>query len=400
MLQPFPGYYIIRPQGSFVPLIPVDELPSWLQVGNWDWNDMSLFTAMVPVSFSSSPRIGEYDVICKNCNSNVDSLHRSVSEQSGNSFQHFSIPVAKPNKFPSGAFLSQSSQGHLSPLASSYLMSLKQPLFYAPGYPLSLTKPPYYENLQSPFIGMCLLGDWSHLKDSRRLKDCCQKLWAPLCKTQDENRAPHLPLITLPNPPTHPPPSPLSSSPPPYVASQGNNHGQGADGGANQNNSAAATDNHMSLEDRLRRILGVNQNNTNAAGTGNKRPRLLSIRREILGPSSSSKRGIQMSLDEQIEIIQGGLPEPSSSSGSLRPTLGQSWPLASGPGQPLRNFEVESGFIHQASPRSVSIDCRPTGETLFDVEPSEPLQRSRRKSDSISAQTCADRSSCVHWGPK
>ncbi|GMG06901.1 unnamed protein product [Aspergillus oryzae var. brunneus] len=161
MPQPFPRFYIIRPQGSFVPLIPVDELPSWIQVGNWDWNDMSLFTAMAPASFSSIPRVGEYDVVCHNCNASLDRLHRSVSEQSGktgNSSQSLRLPLRKPNKIYAGALLSQSSQEALSPLASSYVMSLTQPLFYTPGYPACFTEPPYYANLQSPFVGMGLFS--------------------------------------------------------------------------------------------------------------------------------------------------------------------------------------------------------------------------------------------------
>lgn len=161
MPQPFPRFYIIRPQGSFVPLIPVDELPSWIQVGNWDWNDMSLFTAMAPASFSSIPRVGEYDVVCHNCNASLDRLHRSVSEQSGktgNSSQSLRLPLRKPNKIYAGALLSQSSQEALSPLASRYVMSLTQPLFYTPGYPAGFTEPPYYANLQSPFVGMGLFS--------------------------------------------------------------------------------------------------------------------------------------------------------------------------------------------------------------------------------------------------
>ncbi|KAE8134179.1 hypothetical protein BDV38DRAFT_286032 [Aspergillus pseudotamarii] len=132
---------------------------------------------MAPASFSSLPRVGEYDVVCHHCNASVDRLHRSVSEQSGktgNSSQIPSLPLTKPNKIYAGAFLSQSSQEALSPLASSYLMSLKQPLFHTPGYPACFTEPPYYANLQSPFVGMCLVN----------IKDCCQRIRARRAETR------------------------------------------------------------------------------------------------------------------------------------------------------------------------------------------------------------------------
>ncbi|KAE8350445.1 hypothetical protein BDV28DRAFT_159602 [Aspergillus coremiiformis] len=154
MLQPFPRFYIIRPQGTLVPLIPIDELPTWVQIGNWDWNDLSLFNTMAPVSFSSIPRIGEYDVVCHHCNSSLDSLHRSISEQSGFSSQGSSLPIPKSVKLYSDICYPRSPQEHLSLPASSYLMSLKQPLFYASGYPASLRQPPYNANLQSPFVGI------------------------------------------------------------------------------------------------------------------------------------------------------------------------------------------------------------------------------------------------------
>ncbi|KAE8357473.1 hypothetical protein BDV27DRAFT_164483 [Aspergillus caelatus] len=132
---------------------------------------------MAPASSSSLPRVGEYDVVCHHCNASVDSLHRSVSEQSGktgNSSQIPSLPLTKPNKIYAGAFLSQSSQEALSPLASSYLMSLKQPLFHTPGYPACFTELPFYANLQSPFVGMCLIN----------IKDCCQRIRARKAETR------------------------------------------------------------------------------------------------------------------------------------------------------------------------------------------------------------------------
>ncbi|KAE8322267.1 hypothetical protein BDV39DRAFT_218661 [Aspergillus sergii] len=140
---------------------------------------------MAPASFNSIPRVGEYDVVCHNCNASLDSLHRSVSEQSGktgNSFQNLHLPLTKPNKICAGAFLSQSSQEALSPLASSYVMSLTQPLFYTPGYPACFTEPPYYANLQSPFVGMGLFSfkDYRKRHQARKLeKEARDKLRRP-----------------------------------------------------------------------------------------------------------------------------------------------------------------------------------------------------------------------------
>ncbi|EHA23454.1 hypothetical protein ASPNIDRAFT_37459 [Aspergillus niger ATCC 1015] len=80
--QPFPNFYVYRPGYMVVPLIPLDELPSWIQVGDFDWGNSSLYEAMLPASFNCFPRVGEYDVICHHCYKNVDSYHRSVSERS------------------------------------------------------------------------------------------------------------------------------------------------------------------------------------------------------------------------------------------------------------------------------------------------------------------------------
>ncbi|KAB8204414.1 hypothetical protein BDV34DRAFT_226419 [Aspergillus parasiticus] len=141
---------------------------------------------MAPASFSSIPRVGEYDVVCHNCNASLDSLHRSVSEQSGktgNSIQSLHLPLTNQNKIYAGAFLSQSSQEALSPLASSYVMSLTQPLFYTPGYPACFTEPPYYANLQSPFVGMGLFSfkDYRKRHQARKLeKEARDKLRRPL----------------------------------------------------------------------------------------------------------------------------------------------------------------------------------------------------------------------------
>ncbi|KAJ9272507.1 hypothetical protein DTO212C5_1234 [Paecilomyces variotii] len=86
--QPFPRFFVIRPDHTAVPLVALDELPSWLQVGNWNWSDPMLFQSMGPASLVPVPRIGEYDVVCYHCCSNLDIIQRSVSEESDKSSPH------------------------------------------------------------------------------------------------------------------------------------------------------------------------------------------------------------------------------------------------------------------------------------------------------------------------
>ena len=78
MHHPMPHFCIFRPGGSLVPLIPVDELPAWLQICSWS---PSMYMQIQPVTLSVIPRLGEYDVICHHCSSGVDSLHQSVSDR-------------------------------------------------------------------------------------------------------------------------------------------------------------------------------------------------------------------------------------------------------------------------------------------------------------------------------
>ncbi|PLN77368.1 hypothetical protein BDW42DRAFT_188104 [Aspergillus taichungensis] len=59
MSQPFPNYYLTRPDQVQVPLIPLDELPHWIEVGAWNWSDTSLFETMDPVSCDCIPRSGD-----------------------------------------------------------------------------------------------------------------------------------------------------------------------------------------------------------------------------------------------------------------------------------------------------------------------------------------------------
>lgn len=74
--HPRPRFCLFRPDGSLAPLIPIDELPSWLQIGNWP---PEMFTGLQPVSLSYIPREGEYKLICHNCSSSGGSLSKMSS---------------------------------------------------------------------------------------------------------------------------------------------------------------------------------------------------------------------------------------------------------------------------------------------------------------------------------
>lgn len=149
-VQPFPKFYVFRPDQRIVPLIAIDELPSWLQVGDWDWSDVSLFEKMIPASFNPLPRDGEYDVVCYNCYSNVDALHRSVSERSDR--PPSAGPMIKDVKSCPGAFY---------PLSPEHWTAVP-PMMGTNYVPLSsfssLRQSPFYTtHWQTPFVGMCLV---------------------------------------------------------------------------------------------------------------------------------------------------------------------------------------------------------------------------------------------------
>ncbi|PYH35792.1 uncharacterized protein BO87DRAFT_395838 [Aspergillus neoniger CBS 115656] len=130
--QPFPNFYVYRPGYMVVPLIPLDELPSWIQVGNFDWGDSSLYEAMLPASFNCFPRIGEYDIICHHCYKNVDSYHRSVSERSDSnaSSRASDLPKGLAAQLPANSILLDPS--------------------------FKLEQPPFGASLNvSPFVGLC-----------------------------------------------------------------------------------------------------------------------------------------------------------------------------------------------------------------------------------------------------
>lgn len=80
--RPVPRFCVFRPGGVLVPLIPIDELPSWLEICNWN---PDMYGALRPASMDFMPREGEYDIICHHCSSSLDSLHQSVSERNEDS---------------------------------------------------------------------------------------------------------------------------------------------------------------------------------------------------------------------------------------------------------------------------------------------------------------------------
>ncbi|GKZ49267.1 hypothetical protein AbraIFM66951_001671, partial [Aspergillus brasiliensis] len=173
--QPFPNFYVYRPGYMVVPLIPLDELPSWIQVGDFDWSNSSLYASMLPASFNCFPRIGEYDIICHHCYKNVDSFHRSVSERSDSN---------------ASSHASDHPKGIAAPLPANSI--LLDPSF-------KLEQPPFGASLNvSPFIGMCF--------SSHPLKGLCERL-----RHRDREVPPPV------DPPVKPPVNPPPDSPDPVV---------------------------------------------------------------------------------------------------------------------------------------------------------------------------------------
>ncbi|THC96521.1 hypothetical protein EYZ11_004020 [Aspergillus tanneri] len=100
---------------------------------------------MCPATLSLIPRAGEYDLICHHCVSQVDTCHRSVSEYSDTNILGPS-PVISYDDIRSEpiSFALQAQNQTPSQLASVPLPYLKQP--------------PYFTDLCSPFVGMCLVS--------------------------------------------------------------------------------------------------------------------------------------------------------------------------------------------------------------------------------------------------
>ncbi|KAH8426806.1 uncharacterized protein LDX57_004536 [Aspergillus melleus] len=143
MTQPFPKFYIIRPDGSLTPLIPVDELPKWVSFANWDPEDISMYSYMYAASLTSFPREGEYDLVCHNCFAQVDGHHRSVSEQSD-------LGISMP--------LPALTYGDAISMSGSALGPAPSQITKVPLLSTISKRPPFHANLYSPFVGMCLVS--------------------------------------------------------------------------------------------------------------------------------------------------------------------------------------------------------------------------------------------------
>ncbi|KAL4870789.1 hypothetical protein BDV12DRAFT_194991 [Aspergillus spectabilis] len=156
MWQPFPKFYIVRPDGKHVPLIPLDELPSWLQVGFMDWNHPNLYMFMIPATISVVPREGEYDVICQYCISSVDNtLHRSASESGQDAVTPSPIQRQKvPNDIDIAAIIPQQTTNDYKLPDVSYLFENGK--VSPKSFPI-LQQPPFYSSLQRPIVGMCFV---------------------------------------------------------------------------------------------------------------------------------------------------------------------------------------------------------------------------------------------------
>lgn len=140
--QARPRFCILRPGGLWTPLIPLDELPSWLEFCNWG-PDFQL--GLYPVSMSYIPRDREYDVACRHCSHSVDSLHQSISEREASSVASNVKSCPAPVGSPPSEQL-----GHASLPTSIASLAMGYP------YPI-LGHPPYNAVLQTPFVGMCLV---------------------------------------------------------------------------------------------------------------------------------------------------------------------------------------------------------------------------------------------------
>ncbi|KAJ5565951.1 hypothetical protein N7535_007589 [Penicillium sp. DV-2018c] len=142
-VRPRPRFCILRPGGFWTPLIPLDELPHWLEICNWA---PDLQVGMYPASMSYMPREGEYDVVCHNCAHSNASLHQSVSERDA-----FSVPSTTTKS-------SSEPQHEPQPRPKarrrdSILVHTKSPT------------QPFGGMLQSPFVGMCMVdmhSQYSH----------------------------------------------------------------------------------------------------------------------------------------------------------------------------------------------------------------------------------------------
>jgi hypothetical protein len=148
IIRPRPRFCILRPGGFWTPLIPLDELPSWLEICNWA---PDMYMGMYPASMTFMPREGEYDVLCHHCSHGVDSLHQSVSERGASSV---AAEIDGSTKDRS-----------VSPKADrSGAASLPTVLHHDTPNQF-LEQPPFGAILQTPFVGMCMVDMNSQYPD-------------------------------------------------------------------------------------------------------------------------------------------------------------------------------------------------------------------------------------------
>lgn len=131
--RPVPRFFVFRPNWVRVPLIPIDELPSWLVFCNWN---PFMHAEMQAASWNIVPREGEYDILCHHCTSSVDSPRSGGSHTGGSHAQ-------------SSTFVLTSLDTGALPPSLDYKMAPFQA-----GAPSPILGPkPFQAALQSPFLG-------------------------------------------------------------------------------------------------------------------------------------------------------------------------------------------------------------------------------------------------------
>ena len=136
--QPRPRFCIFRPGGTLAPLIPADELPSWLHICSWGSETVM---DLQPVSLSYIPREGEYDVICHHCSSSVDSLHQSASDKNDDSPQSI--------KSCPGVFVKPMPDSESALAAPRAFSGVPWPVF---------GQPHFYPGVANPYLGYYMVG--------------------------------------------------------------------------------------------------------------------------------------------------------------------------------------------------------------------------------------------------
>ncbi|KAJ5780536.1 hypothetical protein N7457_005696 [Penicillium paradoxum] len=142
IVRPRPRFCVLRPGGFWTPLIPLDELPHWLEIRNWA---PDIHMGMYPASMSYMPREGSYDVVCHHCGHGLDSLQQSVSEREAWSVEASNAASSK-----------NSSEPALAP-KPQHTEAVGVPTVYKSSPNQVLQQPPFGNILQTPFVGMCVV---------------------------------------------------------------------------------------------------------------------------------------------------------------------------------------------------------------------------------------------------